>query len=279
MNETFPNETAENPAQTVERLTRHAIAPSAVRHRGQELLVLPVGCEALDLERLLDAPRRIRTTVEFTEFVSFLAYVNRFKDDDSLVFYDATSGNFDARLDWHSPEEGPSWVTHEARFKATKTPEWQAWIGSNNSAKSQADFAQFIEDNIAEVLDPAGPIMLEIASTFEAKATVAFSQAIRLQDGQVQLQYVEDNQAQSKGAVVLPEFFTIGVAPFFGGPAYRIRARLRHRIKEQRLSMYYRLDRPHLSLLDAVKDMAKLCAEETGLTPLAGAVTATQDNQ
>lgn len=266
------NKTRENIAQTVERLTKLSGAPTALEHRGVPLVVLPPGHEASDLEEFLPAPLRIEATPKFTDFKSFLAYVNRFKLPATTAFYTRGSGAFSVVFDYHAAGDppAPAWGSHSANYSPTMTPEWEAWLQKNNKPFTQEEFAQFIEDNLREIVDPPGADMLQIASTFQATNNVAFSQATRLTDGRVQFSYVEEGNASAKGNLQIPETFSLALAPFWGGPTYKISARLRWRIANQKLSMWYRLDRPHLVLDDAIKELALGFEEATGILPLAG---------
>ena len=76
---------------------------------------------------------------------------------------------------------------------------------------------------------------------------------MRLQSGEFEFQFSEQNQ--SKGTVTVPEKIAIGIAPFQNGTRYRIEARLRYRLREGQLSIWYELIEPQKVLDDAFNEV------------------------
>lgn len=141
---------------------------------------------------------------------------------------------------------------------------------------SQVEMAQFIENNIDDVVEPVGAELLEICRTLEAKKQVNFASSIRLSDGSHQFTYEEDVQGSAqKGQMKVPEIFVIGVPVFINGEKWKVQVRLRFRIDGGKLSMWLEVVRPHKTLEAAVKDILKQVSDGTGLMPLHG----TQDTR
>lgn len=82
----------------------------------------------------------------------------------------------------------------------------------------QAEFAEFIERNLPDIVEPVGADMLEISRSLQAKKKVSFASGIRLANGQTELTYEEDIQGTAaKGKLQIPEIFKIGIKVIEGG--------------------------------------------------------------
>lgn len=136
--------------------------------------------------------------------------------------------------------------------------------------------AQFIENNLDDVVEPTGADLLEICRTLEAKKKVNFSSSIRLSDGSNQFTYEETVQGSAqKGQLKIPEVFVIGVPVFISGEKWKVQVRLRFRINSGELSMWLEPVRTHKIIEAAVKEIFTAVAEGTGMEPIHG----TQDHR
>jgi len=153
-------------------------------------------------------------------------------------------------------KSGPGWGDFRAEIQFRQTPQWQKWRARDGKMLPQAEFAEFIEDNITDIAEPAGATMLEIASHLEATRTVNFRSGVRLSSGQIQFQHAEDIEAKvSAGLVAVPEQFTLGIAPIFGMPSYSVPARFRYRLSEGKLTLGYKLQRVEDMMGQIVEDV------------------------
>ena len=156
-------------------------------------------------------------------------------------------------------------------------------------------FAEFLEDNFLNIVEPDGATVLQAAAHLEAKKTVSFKSGVRLDNGAVQLSYeenvdgkgkgnlvnlsqftlgipVEENvDGKGKGNLVILSQFTLGIPVFENGDPVAVEARLRYRIKDDALTFTYLLNNPQ-KVLDAAFDavLTKVQAE-TGIAPYLGA--------
>jgi uncharacterized protein YfdQ (DUF2303 family) len=177
---------------------------------------------------------------------SFGDYVNRFKNPTTLIFADKVGRKFTALLDHHEAGgEGAARLGHfTAQLPLRHTPSWTIWTGSNKKAMSQADFAQFLEDNLPDIAEPAGATIVEIARTLEAKKNVQFQSSMRAEDGSHHFEYQEEVKGTARrGEIDIPDQFTLGLRPFEGSEQYAVKARFRFRIREGALALWYDLIR------------------------------------
>jgi hypothetical protein len=126
------------------------------------VLFVPRGLEAKSVKPFLDEylqkPRRREGTAKLTELASFNAHVNRFKSSASAIFANnACQPQLIGVLDYH--EEGatgdPAFCKHRAVYDFPLSDEWTAWTEKDSEQLGQQAFAEFIEDRLADVLDPA----------------------------------------------------------------------------------------------------------------------------
>lgn len=204
---------------------------------------------------LLDRPQRVTARPVFFDVASFVQYVARFRDPDTTIFVDRATATLTAVLDYHQETEdnlsiavnGARWGSHVATFKARPTPEWMTWTTASGKRKSQLEFAEFLEDNLADIASPPGAEIYEIARSLEAAKSASFLSGIRLTDGQSQLRYEETITAKAgeKGHLEIPERFLLGLAPFEGAERFEVVARFRYRITDGKLQLWFDLLRPH----------------------------------
>lgn len=233
-------------------------------------VVVPEGYKVEDLEHLLPKPARKRDRVTLEDASSFIRYF-KLHQCGSTIYGQIDPPRFVAVLDDHRKDE-PGWKEHTATYACPLSREWNTWKNTTGRVRTQPEFAQFIEDNLPDIIEPAAADMLEIARTLEAKKKVNFASSIRLDNGQVQFKYEEDLQGSSqKGQITVPETFSIAIPVFEGGPRYKITTRLRYRIGDGgQLHMWHDMLRPHKVLKDAVLEVWKEIETETGQTIFRG---------
>jgi uncharacterized protein YfdQ (DUF2303 family) len=231
-------------------------------------ITVPNGADyqVLDLEHLLDNPRRKRGRVSLHDGESFSAYVVKHKVDGATTLYaDVTTQKIVGVLD-DAASDKAGWRGHVASLDLKRTDAWQAWARRDNNLMRQVEFAEHIEDNLADIVEPDGATMLEIAQTFQAHTNVRFESSRLLSSGQRQFVYVEDTAATagSKGDIEVPKELTLGLAPFEVGEAYKVTARIRYRLSSGDLLLGYKLDRPEDILRQAFADVVKEVQARTG---------------
>jgi len=225
--------------------------------------VLPEGHKLQDLEQYQDRPRRIEKDLNLATARSFIKYVADFGTDYSVVFANLKNQQFKAILDYHDPLNGPGWCQHTATYSCPVDIRWKTWKGNDGKPMPQVDFARFIEDNLIDIANPSGSDMLTIAKSLQAKKNIEFKSDQRLSNGDIQFTYNETTNG-SAGQLEVPEEFTLGIPVYEGGAKYEVTARLRYRISDGKLVMWYDLLRPDRMEEDAFKEVEQEI--NTGLT-------------
>lgn len=228
-----------------------------------QFVVVPEDYKVEDLERLQASPDRKRGTVVMDDAESFIRYFNLHATKYSQIYAKVSPPHFIGVLNEHEEAEA-GWRDHLVKYACPYSPEWKEWVGNDKRTMKQTEFADFIERNLPDIVEPVGADMLEISRSLQAKKKVNFSSGIRLSNGQQELTYEEEIQGTSaKGKLQIPETFKIGLQVLEGGDSYAVECRLRYRIADANLVMWYELVRPHKVLEDAVLAVWAEIAEGT----------------
>lgn len=206
-----------------------------------------------DLEHWLGEPRAPRGHAVIYEPNDFVSYVERLHDESTTLWADPDNGSITAVFDDHASADVAGWRRHRAVLQLRADDDWKTWVQSSGRLGSQEVFAEFIEDNLAAIVDPDPATMLEIATSFQARRHASFERGTRLTTGDVQLRWVETTTATAgtKGHLEVPEKFTVRLAPFLGVEPVELTARLRYRIADGQLRIGYALHRPDIAVREA----------------------------
>lgn len=212
-------------------------------------VVVPEGFNVQSLEKLQLAPSRIRQNINLISPGSLIAYIQRFRDERTAVFADKTKTRIVAILDYHENPEAANWGDHKAIYDCPFSDDWKAWISGDGSKMDQIQFAEFLENNIKSVAPvgdnysgPSGTELLEMVLAFQETRKVEFKSVKRLQDGTCQFQFSDDKSGS--GNTKIPEKISLAIAPFHNGDSYQIDARIRYRLRDGQLVLWYELIEP-----------------------------------
>lgn len=240
-------------AETVEeivRVVREGAVETVSLGDGREFILTPAGTtlhDVSDAQRVRSgALAAIRQQVKLTAKHSFVAYMTAFKAGGSRVFADLVRARFVGAVDYHDPAAvGGSHVQHSATFELQESEEWKRWNSIDGKLMKQADFARWLEENLADIAAPEGADVLEVVRDMSAKKNVNFASAVRLANGDTSFEYVEETRAQSKqGHLDVPTMFVLKIPVFYGEPAVEQRAWLRWNIDSGQLAIGIQLYRP-----------------------------------
>ncbi|ARF66243.1 hypothetical protein B1H20_16795 [Streptomyces violaceoruber] len=206
-------------------------------------------------------PARKSGTTLVRDVDSFLAYFDKHGDDNSEVYADVENRTITAVLDAHTAGAA-RWGGHRLELRLRPTSAWSAWMHADNKLMSQTAFAEFIEDNLVDLVEPTAATMLELAQSFEATTSAEFQSSQRLDSGQRRFSYVEDVQAKAgrKGDIVIPAHLVLALAPFEGTDRYKVTARFKYRLDRQEgaLKLAFKIERPEDTLAAAFEDIRTL---------------------
>lgn len=236
-----------------------------------QLIPANASAQVIDVVELEDAlalyPRRKKGTVHVQDADSFIAYIAKHGLAETEVFADparkALVGVINAHQESEDYEGTAGHGDHRVVLELIETDSWKAWLARDKKWHSQLEFAEHLEDNANDVVDPDPATMLEIAQSFHASTSADFKRAERLTNGLVQLRYEETQTARAgqAGDLDIPTVFALSISPFEGSPPHEITARFRYRISNGNLTLSYALLNPgdvtraaFLTITDTVAD-------------------------
>lgn len=251
------------------------------QHGELPVLMVPNGYTAKvidNLEKHLPAPLRKTGTAKLDDLDSFVWYA---KEHGSMICcriytvvdYKTGALSFNAVFNDHE-QEAAAWRDFNAQFAPALSLEWLRWTGKNKQLMTQSEFASFIEDNLPEIATieglPTGTDMLQLASHFEVTSEKKFKAGHRLQSGGVSIEYIDQEDAGTLARMQMFDKFALGMPVYFNGTAYRIDARLKYRIREGKLALWYELIRPEKIIEDAARELIEGVRSKTGMPVLFG---------
>lgn len=227
----------------------------------------------VDIESGGAAPFRKRGTIQVFDAASFNDILAANHEAGNITIYvnrDVNTPSIVAVMNGNG-ETGPGWGDFRAEIVFRFTSQWLKWKAIDGKMFGQLAFAEFIEDNLADVVSPAGADMLEIAQELSVKRSVDFKSNIRLQDGRLQFQNIENLEAQvGAGQIAIPPTITLGIAPVFGLPPFKVDARLRYRVENGKLTLGIKMQRVEDIMAAVVNDMVVGTVAQEGRAAVKG---------
>ena len=216
------------------------------------------GFQTIDFEKHRAHPRRKTGSVTLFDADSF----NRFLVDNHVpgattiyVNPDAEKPAIVAVVNGNG-SGGPGFGDFRASIAFRTTPQWAKWKAIDGKLLLQSEFAEFVEDNLADIATPDGATMMEIVTYFQATATTDFRSGIKLANGTVQLANNENVEAQvGAGNLAVPDLFEIALSPVFGVTPFKVPARFRYRIENRRLKLGFKLQRIEDVMAQIIRDI------------------------
>lgn len=261
------------PQSLVDMLNCNAFTPETLDPAARPFLHLTIPkdhqSKILDLESLLDAPDAKRGKFKFHTTDSLISYVDKHKSPQTMCFADSAQRCFEVIFETHSSLDA-SWHSHRASFAPRHSLEWNAWIVQDGKGMQQADFAEFIEANLIDIVQPSHADMMELALTFSAKSNIQFSRVIRLDNNTEQVEFNETVNATvgAKQTAKVPKKFILDIPVFEGGPKVKVPADFRYKVQGQSLVMGYKLTRPERLVTDEFEKIAEKIGKTVGKTNL-----------
>ena len=238
-----------------------------------DAILAPTVQEVHDLEHFHPKPRRKHGAVNVFDPASFNMVVNDNGDAGDVTIYVDRNPLFPsivAVMNGHG-KNGPGWGDFQVHLVFRQTPQWKRWKEIDGKLLPQVAFAEFVEDNLADIAEPPGAAMLEIATYLHATRGVDFKSALRLSNGQVQLQNIESMDAKvGSGLVAIPEQIELALAPFQGSALFRVPTRFRYRIQEAKLHLGIKMQRIEDMMRDVIDDVIARIERGTNISIVEG---------
>jgi uncharacterized protein YfdQ (DUF2303 family) len=264
-----------------------------------QVLAVPNGEGGFDVQSIeghiephLRHPVRRKGTAKLGDLASFTAHANRFKSEHSAIFADRSAPSLTSVLDYHEKTDkgAPAFGEHRGVYSFPVSDEWKAWSTANKSAMTQQGFAEFIENRLLDVADPAEVVgegakafadklgcsfatsakLLELSRGLSIKVGLAVKNTQNLGSGEAQISFIETHENEQGQPLRVPGAFVIAIPVFKSGAIYQLPVRLRYRSKEGTISWFFELYRTDLTFDHAFKEACDTAAKDTGLPVFVG---------
>ncbi|MEQ8931605.1 MAG: DUF2303 family protein [Nitratireductor sp.] len=242
---------------------------------GKRHAFVPEGMTLQDISDPYALPPRIEQSLQTDDAQSLMTYTNRFSDTRSILIADVDALTVTAVLDWHFSNNGTFESTlnaqpckHKATLKLRRSEEFKRWSAMEGILHDQMAFAEFLDENAQDIIDPDPADMIEVARELEATQGVAFKAATRLQTGERSLRY--ETETHTKGDIKVPTQFTLQIPLFQGEEPVDIKASFRFRPQPDGLKLGFVWRRVDYRIQAEFAQIATRVAENTGLPVMFG---------
>lgn len=221
----------------------------------------------------LPLPQRVSQKVEVTDAESLITYVNRFKNENSVLFADICENRIVAVIDYHKPgtETQPDLLAHNVTLNIPYSTEWITWTQRDGILRPQLDFVRFIEDNAPDVVSPSAADLIEVCRDMQALRRVNFTNVVRTASNNAEkFEYTNDTNVNVKGGVEIPTAFDLALPVYFNGAVKPLKARLRYELDDGTLKLGIKLLRAENLRQDTFKEIVEQVRSETGLVTIYG---------
>lgn len=257
-----------------------------------DIAFVPRGMQVVDLLPFQNArraqPLRKEGTAKLTTLDSFIDYVQRHEDENSVVFAidDVNAPKLLCVFDAHEKgsEGKPRFGKHRALYEFPVDEAWKVWTGLAKGPISQAQLASLLEDRIGDVMDPqmvgttiqelAAKLGIELASPaallalsrgVAIRADLKVAQAISLQTGETRVSFEETHVREGDSKpITVPGGFAIAIPVFRAGDPYQVAVRLRYRRVDAGIVWLFALHRTDVIFQNAFESACKLVDENVG---------------
>lgn len=219
-------------------------------------------------------PELVTQHVKLTDAGSLSHYMNRFKNDESILFASIAHNSITGVIDYHgrSGSDGkvdPKLGRHQATLNLPFSKEWTTWMGQDQKLLAHVEFANFLEENALDVASPMGADLLEICRDLQVRQDMHFSSAVRMGDT-VSVSYQKDEDATTKSNMSLPIDFTLAIPVYFNEPPVAVRCMMRRSIKDGELRLGYKMIRAENIRQDDFQRIVGEIEANTGLDAVYG---------
>lgn len=218
---------------------------------------------------------RIRQAVTLHDVDSFIEYVKRFATSSSQLFAEpgfiskSGSAAITAVLDYHAGPGMPDHAAHVATYSPRYSEQWNRWVRTLPPTFRQAEFAEWVEENRADIVAPEAAKLLDIVRAFKASKKSEFNSVVYQPNGDVTLQYDErTEQLGSSGP--LPELLQLGIPVYYRTEVYKVPVFVRFKVASGAVVFSLKPDRADLIEDNAFGGLLTRIAEATGLTKYVG---------
>lgn len=215
-------------------------------------------------------PAFVSQTVHIQTVASLIAYVNRFKTENTMIFANSNTDAIVAAIDYHpaAPGGSPALVSHRAALNLTKSNEYDTWTNHDDSLQVQGEFARFVEENRLDIISPDGASLLEMVLDMEKGAVMRVARKMASAGSD---RGRKTNDIEITGTD-LPPVWSLAFPIYFGEKSVGVTAYVRDKMDDGKLYVGYKLSRlPNIVEAEFAR-IAQVVGDATSVPVLIGAI-------
>ena len=183
-------------------------------------------------------------------------------EGQSAVLFSADRQVFRGVLDFYGPSGHLGYQRKSVKYEPNFSKAFKSWYKGAGDIMSQDEFSEFLDEQLEHILEPSGSQLLDICSTLSVTSSSFFSRTKRLQDGSVELEYKENQEAKGGAKnLQLPREFKVAVPLFKPSISdtepelVELTAKLFYRLSNGKIVFWFRLVGVEQSILNVVSDL------------------------
>lgn len=244
---------------------------------GREMLIHPPGFIVKDVSLPQNVkppiPTYIRQSVEVQTKDALIAYVDRFKTPDTVIFANIDDDQVVAVIDYHSDSatgaSKAAITSHRAVLDLGKSTPWSLWNSVDGCMMRQADFAKFVEENSEDIVSPTGAQLLEMVLDLEKSKNIRVVRKMRSAGSDAG----EGGNTMEVNGTELPNVFNLRFPVYFGELAVGIKAFTRDALSGDKIiTIGFKLARLEMIRQAEFLRISQEIAEATSVPMIAGSI-------
>lgn len=261
-----------------------------------DVLLVPGNMRTESIKKYLDeyliAPERKAGTACLVELQSLIDHVNRHKDSNTVLFAHPGDSEADkapsitAVFDYNEsgPEGAPRFGKHRALYEFPLSEQWTVWQEAGEKTFNQQEFAEFIEERITDIVDPATAgekvrefaedsgfnlanpaTLMNLSRNLSVRVGQKVTNNFNPQSGETQLNFETTHSDQMGGPLKVPGAFILRIPVFRNGSLYEPLVRLRYRVHGGTVLWNFALHRTDIIFDHAFGEACEKTATDTDL--------------
>lgn len=229
--------------QAIETISRLTLAADSrlnelLQHDVDGAILAPDNMKLVDLEELMERPRRFTGRMNTTSIASFAGYCGHQGEYHPTVFIDTESSPVTAKAVFDfGCIDAPDHANNIATLTLKDTPELAAVVAIKDRPLKQGEMADFLEDWQHILRCQAGDDVMHIGAAINAvrHVTVKASASATHQEGHFNAARSAMEEVEARSAVDrLPEYISLKLVPHVGMDEITIRLRVALKTGEEK---------------------------------------------
>jgi uncharacterized protein YfdQ (DUF2303 family) len=260
-------------ADAIAKLAMRAIEPGIIiSPDGRTFLISGAEAKVREIsdphDLIAARPDHIKQAVIIQTVDSLVDYVDRFKDEGTMLFADVERDAIEARLDYHKPKSTDH-DDHYSRMVLPFSVEWATWATADRKLVGQLEFARFLEENGGDIVAPEAATVLEACRDLQAVRTADFKKAVRTSSDNEDFEFSDSTTLKSQ-KVEVPTKFKLMIPVYFGEQPTEVFAFLRWKLDGRNLLLGIALHRAEHVRQAVFKQIVLDVAERTACPAVFG---------